>query len=227
MTAEWQPREPFSVTTGLPATASVCAPDAEAELVDRARAGDPDAFDALCRWHGDRLLRQATLWCGDAGTAEDLVQETLIAAWRCLGRYHGGCRFFTWLCAILIRRHRMARRREWAARILGLRLASGGGGTSPKPAGAEVEEETGGPDDPAIRPDHRLEAAEQAAAVRASLDRLPVKLREVVVLRFYAGDSLEGIAAALGCPVGTVKSRLFHGLEALRRMKALAGERKS
>jgi len=73
----------------------------------------------------------------------------------------------------------------------------------------------------------RLEAAERAAAIRTSLDRLPAKLREVIVLRFYADDSLEGIAAALGCPVGTVKSRLFHGLESLRRMKAIAGERKS
>lgn len=217
------------MTTGLPDTAAVRASDSdsEAELVDRARAGDPAAFDVLCRRHGDRLLRQATLWCGDAGTAQDLVQETLIAAWRCLARYQGGCRFFTWLCAILIRRHRMARRREWAARILGRRLGSVLGVAGPEPAGVEVDEEAGGPVDPAIRPDHRLEAAERAAAVRAGLDRLPAKLREVVVLRFYAGDSLEGIAAALGCPVGTVKSRLFHGLEALRRMKALAGERMS
>ena len=62
--------------------------------------------------------------------------------------------------------------------------------------------------------------------VLRSLEQLPAKQREVVYLRFYAEDSLEGIAAALGCPVGTVKSRLFHGLEGLRRMKAILEERK-
>lgn len=195
--------------------------------MSRARAGEVEAFDALCRMHGDRLLRQATLWAGEPGLAEELVQETLIAAWRCLDRYHGGCRLFTWLCAILIRRHRMARRREWAARIFGRRRGSEVSAATGDSSGSGVEVEATEPVDPAVRPDHRLEIAERAEAVRASLDRLPAKLREVVVLRFYAEDSLEGIAAALGCPVGTVKSRLFHGLEALRRMRALAGERKS
>ena len=50
---------------------------------------------------------------------------------------------------------------------------------------------------------------------------MPEKHREVVYLRFYVDESLDGIATALDCSVGTVKSRLFHALEKLRKMKAL------
>lgn len=57
--------------------------------------------------------------------------------------------------------------------------------------------------------------------MRACIRALPARHQHVVHLRFYADDSLEGIAAALGCSVGTVKSRLFHALEKLRGMNAL------
>jgi len=50
---------------------------------------------------------------------------------------------------------------------------------------------------------------------------LPAKHQQVIYLRFYADDSLEGIAAALGCSMGTVKSRLYHALDKLRGMNAL------
>jgi RNA polymerase sigma-70 factor (ECF subfamily) len=53
---------------------------------------------------------------------------------------------------------------------------------------------------------------------------LPAKHQQVVYLRFYVDDSLEGIAAALGCPVGTVKSRLFHALDKLRGMSAMTAQ---
>lgn len=200
--------------------ASVTAPsETGSDPIDRARAGDVTAFDRLCLEHGDRLFRQALGLCRDRAAAEDLVQETLIAAWRSLGRYHGGCRFFTWLCSILIHRHRTAWRRRWSLGFSGRGARSGNG------AETEADWLPECVADPSASPELRAEAAERAAAVRASLDRLPAKQREVVFLRFYAEDSLEGIAAALGCPVGTVKSRLFHGLERLRRMKAVAEQR--
>ena len=78
--------------------------------------------------------------------------------------------------------------------------------------------------DPSPSPSEQSQRVEQAARVLRSLNALPMSQREVVYLRFYADDSLEGIAAALGCPVGTVKSRLFQGLERLRRMKTLVDE---
>ena len=181
------------------------------DLIGRARSGDEEAFGDLCREYGDPLLRQAIALCGEVGTAEDLVQECLIEAWRSLPRYHGGCRFFTWLCSILIHRHLNFLRWKWPRPITVL-------------FGRERDETEsildGVRDDSPI-PGRAMEQAERAARVLRSLEKLPAKQRKVVYLRFYAEESLEGIATALGCSVGTVKSRLHHGLERLRRMKAL------
>ena len=60
--------------------------------------------------------------------------------------------------------------------------------------------------------------SEDARRVRCAVDELPEEHRLVVELRFFAGAALEEIAATLGCPLGTVKSRLHHALEKLRRM---------
>ncbi len=189
-------------------------PSDRLDLIGRAQSGDGEAFNELFREHGERLLRQAQALCGNVNTAEDLVQETFIEAWRSLSRYRGGCQFYTWLCSILIHRHRNARRKRW-----------------PLPFSLlfdrdrdETEDFLAKVPDPGGRPDQGLELAEQAGRVLRSLERLPAKQRKVVYLRFYAEDSLEGIAMAVGCSVGTVKSRLFHGLERLRQMKALSEE---
>ena len=184
------------------------------DLIGRARSGDGEAFGELFREHGDRLLRQAIGLCGDAGAAEDLVQETFVEAWRCVPRYHGGCRFFTWLCSILIHRHRNARRKRWPSPFSFL---FGGERDSAEEFVARIP-------DPGRTPGEHSEQMDHAGRVLRSLAGLPPKQREVVYLRFYAEDSLEGIAAALGCPIGTVKSRLFQGLERLRRMKILIEE---
>lgn len=193
------------------ATPSSDGPD----LISQARSGDTEAFDALCREHGDRLLRQAIGLCGEVDTAEDLVQETFIEAWRCLPRFHGGCRFFTWLCSILIHRHWNLRRKKWP---LAFSLLFRNEGEVAENYLAQIP-------DPGRSPTVEIEHAEQAVRVWRSLEKLPPKQREVVHLRFYAEDSLEGIAVAVGCSVGTVKSRLFNGLEKLRQMKAMVEEK--
>src|SRR5205807_10162245 len=75
-------------------------------LLERARSGDLDAFGEVCRIHESRLLRQAMRLSGNPTIAEELAQDTLVEAWRCLPRYHGKCQFFTWLCAIMLNRFR-------------------------------------------------------------------------------------------------------------------------
>ena len=69
-----------------------------------------------------------------------------------------------------------------------------------------------------------FELREQAVLVRQCVQALPAKHQQVIYLRFYVDDSLEGIAAALGCSVGTVKSRLFHALDKLRKMNAFSAQ---
>jgi RNA polymerase sigma-70 factor (ECF subfamily) len=182
-------------------------------LLDQARAGDAEAFGEICRVHGTRLLRQAVALCGNLTLAEDLAQDTLVEAWKGLRRYNGRCQFFTWLCAILLNRYRNVLRENR------LRSSSRGGRDQD-----EFEKHTGNLPDHAARPDETVELCEQVVLVRQCVQALPAKHQQVIYLRFYVDDSLEGIAAALGCSVGTVKSRLFHALDKLRKMNDFSAQ---
>jgi RNA polymerase sigma-70 factor (ECF subfamily) len=173
-------------------------------LLDQARAGDTEAFCELCRAFETRLLRQAMTLCGNPALAEELAQETLVEAWKDLRRYNSRCRFFTWVCAILVHRHRNALRRK---PLLPLPAR-------PEDPAAQWADDCAGPDQAAS-------LREEALLVRHCVQALPFKHRQVIHLRFYADDSLAEIAAALGCSIGTVKSRLFHALDRLRRMQSL------
>ena len=185
----------------------------DSPLLARARAGDAEAFCTLIRDSEARLLNQALGLCRDSSLAEDLVQETLVEAWKSLQRFDGSCRFSTWLYAILLHRHLKALRRarvrpffclSTEARDEALRTLHALGGT---------------PEDAAVRQD-------RADGLRRCVQALPEKHRCVVQLRFYTDASLEEIAASLGISLGTVKSRLFHALEKLRAMNLseLGGE---
>lgn len=186
-------------------------PPESGSLLAQAKAGDADAFGELCRLYETRLLRQALVLCRDPALAEDLAQETLIEAWKCLSRYNGRCQFFTWLCAILLNRHRNTLRRK----VLFLRPT--GPHESETPTQSEAHETA----DDNLLPDELAARREQALMLQQSIAALPARHQRVVYLRFFVDCSLQEIAAALGCSVGTVKSRLFHALDKLRGMRAL------
>jgi len=199
-----------------PALVETARPEASG-LLEQARAGDAEAFGEVCRMYETRLLRQAMALCGQASLAEDLAQDTLVEAWKCLRRYNGKCQFFTWLCAILLNRYRNTARER-----------------RPLPFSAfkednwqEVEEGFGRLADPDSLPDEEAQRREQAALLRSCIEALPTRQQQVIHLRFYVDDSLSGIAAALGCSVGTVKSRLFHALDKLRGMNVLSEQREN
>ena len=183
-------------------------------LLEQAKEGNQEAFESLWLSFAPRLLRQATLLCGDVSRAEDIVQETLVESWKSLSRYNGSCQFFTWLCAILHNRYRNAFRRRQFLVFWGLAQAEGfdeSGIVADHPGhdGSPVE---------------LVQTRERAVLIRRCVQALPSKQQQVIYLRFFVDDSLEGIAAALHCSVGTVKSRLFHGLEKLRRMPPVQKE---
>src|SRR5579859_703747 len=94
------------IVLGLNSTFMELDPHDLPSLLDEARAGDAEAFGQVCLYFETRLLRQALSLCGHLELAQDLAQETLLEAWRCLPRYHRKCQFFTWLCAILLNRFR-------------------------------------------------------------------------------------------------------------------------
>jgi RNA polymerase sigma-70 factor (ECF subfamily) len=177
-------------------------------LVQQAKAGDAEAFDAICRTCESRLFHQALTLCGNVTLAQELAQETLVEAWKHLRRYNGRCQFFTWLCAILINRHRNALREKRPVPFSALAA----------PAHDELQNRIDHLPAHESMPDEAALLHERALLVWKCIEALPPKHKQVIYLRFYVGDSLEGIAAALGCSVGTVKSRLFHALDKLRSM---------
>ena len=180
-------------------------------FVERARAGDTEAFGEICRVYETRLLRQAMTLCGNPALAEDLAQDTLVEAWKHLRRFNGRCQLFTWLCAILLNRYRNTVRQKRPTPLSS--LASGDQD--------ELQSSLDKLADQNSPPDQAVQLREQAALVVECLQALPAKHQQIIYLRFYVDDSLEGIAAALGCSVGTVKSRLFRALDKLRTMHTL------
>jgi RNA polymerase sigma-70 factor (ECF subfamily) len=196
----------MGITAGRPEIAGT------ADLLTRARGGETAAFCQLAAEHERRLLQQACGLARDVSAAEDLVAETLVEAWRSIGRYNGTCRFSTWLFSILIHRHQKALRR---ARSRPIPLAA----LTP----AEADQRQQAQENlPATGPSPAEAAMRQEAAdkLRQVIEGLPDKHQRVVLLRFFEDASLPEIAVLLGCSVGTVKSRLHYALEKLRESQA-------
>ena len=177
--------------------------DSPPSLLARASQGDTRAFSELMEAEQPRLQAQALAFCGDPDLARDLVQETMIAAWRGLPRFDGSCRLFTWLYVILLRQHR--RSLGWFSRRPPLATLAQQLAAERHPAALEMDGQTTG--------------WPEAELLQAMLAALPARHREVIRLRYYAQASEAEVAAALGVSLGTVKSRTHHALEKLRRMK--------
>ncbi len=175
----------------------------ERELIGRAQNGDVDAFSILMEGFQPRLLAQAIVFCRDAELARDLVQETMIAAWKSLKRFDGTCQLFTWLYVILQRQH--GRARGWFARRL------------PSPTAEQIL--AGSRRETTAATENSDFGADESELLRAIVSALPPKHREVIRLRFYADASEAETASALGISVGTVKSRLHHALKKLQGMR--------
>jgi len=162
-------------------------------LVERARGGDHDAFTVLARDAATRLERAARLILRDPELARDAVQEALIRAWRDLRGLRDPDRFDAWLhrltvnACLDIARHRRRRVIEVAL----------------DPIDAPVF----------IDPGHAVADRE---VVDAALRRLDESGRAIVVLHYYLGMPLTDVAATLGIPTGTVKSRLHRALGEMR-----------
>lgn len=181
------------------------------ELLARACAGEAEAFCLLAEPLQARLLRQAAALTGDLSLAEDLVLETLVEAWKSLPRYNQTCHLSTWLYAILLHRHRKSIRR---ARRYPIPLA-----WLPILEAQELDEWQANVPSPELSPADTLQQSETTTRLRRCLELLPEKHRQIILLRFFEDASLPGMAAVLGCSVGTVKSRLHHALEKLRKLK--------
>ena len=181
------------------------------ELLARARGGDALAFCLLIEPLQTRLLRQATALANDVSLAEDLVSETRVRAWKNLSRYNETCRLSTWLYAILLHCQQEAARRARSRPASLARL--------PFVEAQELRQQHENNSSSEPSPAETAAQNEAARQLNRCLEMLSEKHQEIIRLRFFEDASLSDIAAILGRSVGTVKSRLHHALEKLRRMK--------
>ncbi len=164
----------------------------EQDLIAACRAGRREAFDELVSRYYDRIYRLAYAMAGSQA-ARDLAQETFVAAVKAFSNFRGDSQISTWLISILRNQCSLHRRseRKWNMAPLD---GENDRVSAPKPR----EIETG---------------------IRTILDRLkdlPEELRMTLVLFYIEGLKYLEIAQAMGCPVGTVRSRLFQARERLR-----------
>jgi RNA polymerase sigma-70 factor (ECF subfamily) len=174
-------------------------PPSEAALVDRARRGDPAAYEALVRAHQDIAFRTARLFAGSAADAEEAAQEAFVKAWRALPRFRAGAPFRPWLLAIVGNEAR--NRRRAAGRRAGLALR------------AAAERSSG---DAAPSPEAALLAGGARDELLAALATLDERDRAVIACRYVLELGEQETAEVLGCRRGTVKSRLSRALGRMR-----------
>ncbi len=179
------------------------ASDTDHQLVQRAQRGDLRAFDLLVLKYQGRIGALVSRYIADAGEVEDVTQEAFIKAYRALSKFRGDSAFYTWLYRIAAnaaKNHLVAKgRRPGAdATIEDAEVFDDGGLVS----------ETSSPEAMAM-------GDELAAVVEQALQSLPEELRAALTLRELEGLSYDDIAEVLGCPVGTVRSRIFRAREAI------------
>jgi RNA polymerase sigma-70 factor (ECF subfamily) len=169
------------------------------------RRRDPDLLDRLIEQYQHRLLRYLIYLSGNRELAEDLFQETWIRVLERGHQYDGKHEFSTWLYAVA---------RNLTIDYLRKKSPLSLDGTNE----GVMEDEGRVPLDPADTRPLAWEVVlqhEQADRINAALVGIPVEYRETVVLRFQEGMALDEIAVVTGAPVGTVKSRLYRGLNLL------------
>jgi len=176
-------------------------------LVERAKQGDVRAFERLAARYKDRIFGYLCRMCGDASEAEDLCQEVFVRAFVSVRRFRGAATFQTWLYRIAtnmaVDALRKRRRSEGVPLSLDEPMAAGEGEVEREIADDETPHET-------------VEVRELQAEVARAIQSLSDKLRPVVIMFDIQGLTYEEIAEALGCPLGTVKSRLFNARMQLR-----------
>jgi RNA polymerase sigma-70 factor, ECF subfamily len=176
------------------------------ELVRRAQRGERGAFDLLVLRYQHKVVKLVARLLRDPTEAEDVAQEAFVKAYRALASFRGDSAFYTWLYRIAVNtaRNAMASRQR-------------------RPLDYEADLSETEQSAVASRMSHSdtPEATALSDEIHATVNRavaeLPEDLRTAIILREIEGLSYEEIAAAMDCPVGTVRSRIFRAREAIDR----------
>ncbi len=178
-------------------------------LVRRVQRGDKGAFDALVLKYQHKLVKLVMRYVRNPAEAEDIAQEAFIKAYRALPQFRGDSAFYTWLYRIAINTAKNAVvSRDRSPVEYNVDRGSADSDESYDMQGRMKDSET---------PEGLVLTDEIRSTVNAAIDALPEDLRTAIVLRELEGLSYEEIAAAMACPVGTVRSRIFRAREAIDR----------
>src|SRR5215467_15753046 len=165
-------------------------------LLQQIAEGSREAFEQLYRAWQTRLFRYLLRMVGDTGTAEELTNDTMVAAWKAAGSFKGQSKPSTWLFAI--------------ARNKALNAMRG-----QHPVMVEVETAmavAASSDSPEVS----VSRGSLHAVMKQALQELSVEHREVIELTFYQELSYQEIAEIMQCPVNTVKTRMFYAKKKLQ-----------
>jgi RNA polymerase sigma-70 factor (ECF subfamily) len=182
------------------------AEQSDLELVRRAQRNERGAFDLLVLKYQHKVVKLVARLLRDPAEAEDVAQEAFVKAYRALGSFRGDSAFYTWLYRIAVNTARNA-------------IAS----RQRRPLDYEAELSESEQSNLASRlrhtdtPEATVLSEEIRLTVNQAIEQLPEDLRTAIVLREVEGLSYEEIAAAMDCPVGTVRSRIFRAREAIDR----------
>jgi RNA polymerase sigma-70 factor (ECF subfamily) len=184
-------------------------------LVERVQGGDKRAFDLLVRKYQHKVIGLVSRYVKSHAECEDIAQESFIRAWRALGSFRGDSAFYTWLYKIAVntaKNHLVAMGRRPPTDDIDAEDAV-------FMAGAERMQDN-------ATPEREMMRQEIEQSVFSTVQALPEELRTAITLREVDGLSYDEIAEAMGCPIGTVRSRIFRAREAIdEKLRPLLSDR--
>lgn len=179
------------------------SPLSDEALLARIGAGDQTALKALYARHSVKVFRFAARLLRDDARAEDIVSDVFIDVWKTAARFEGRSAVGTWLLTIARNKAISAMRRN---------------------RDQELDEEAAGQiADDSDTPETRMQKRGKSALLRQCIDRLSPEHREVIDLVYYHEKSVEEVAAIVGIPEGTVKTRMFHARKRLSELAQAVG----
>lgn len=209
MMSEYLLQPPQSIGISFPGVASTSAEQDDAALVIASQAGDQDAFAVLVQRHQRRVFNLVYRMLQQYDEANEVTQETFLAAWQGLRSFRGDARFTTWL-------HRIAY--NCALKQLEQRKKDNALQVAMQAEAVDSDERIGA----------ELEAHDRQALVREHISTLPAKYRVVLVLRHLQEMTYEEMAEILTMPIGTIKTHLFRARNLLKeRLEAFDQEWKT
>ena len=178
--------------------------DLDQALVRRVQRGDSTAFDALVRKYQHRIVGLIGRYVSDWSECQDVAQDVFMRAYRALPNFRGDAQFYTWLHRIAVntaKNHLVAQNR--------------------RPPTDDIDAAEAEQFDVGMRlrdtdtPEHELLRQEIERTVMQAVDALPEDLKVAITLREVEGLSYDEIAQRMGCPIGTVRSRIFRARDAI------------